>query len=141
MKDGPEGGPRDRSATTLPSSAAARMLMVTLKRSRDSTPPRVEKLSASERCSCSKSERSLTVNSRDRDLSVPVTFTTGGREATREPARPAARPLLQAGSPDRAPSAPRRAHRLDQPSEGLVPSQRKADRKSDRRERTEGWLL
>ena len=62
---------------------------------------------------------------------------TAGREVEREPARPAARPLLQAGSPDRGPSAPRPAHRLDRPSEGLVPSQRKTDRQSDQRERNE----
>ena len=66
---------------------------------------------------------------------IPRPFTTAGREAKRESACPAARPLLQAGSPDRAAGANGGAHRLDRPSEGLAPSQRKADRKSDRRER------
>ena len=36
-----------------------------------------------------------------------------------------------ASSPDRSPSAPRRSHRLDQPSEGLAPSQRKPGRTRD----------
>ena len=62
--------------------------------------------------------------------------TAAGREAEREPERPAARPLPQAGSPDRGPSAPRPAHRLDRPEAGACPPTRKADRQSDRRERT-----
>ena len=57
----------------------------------------------------------------------------GAREATGGPARPAAQP--EASSPERAPSATRRAHRLDQPEAGACPPTRKADRTSERSER------
>jgi hypothetical protein len=50
------------------------------------------------------------------------------REAAGEPARPAAQRPLGASSPERAPSANRRAHRLDQPEAGACPPTRKADR-------------
>ena len=63
-------------------------------------------------------------------------FTTAGREAAGGSARPAAQRPAGASSPDRGPSAPRPAHRLDQPEAGACPPTRKADRKSDRRERT-----
>ena len=58
----------------------------------------------------------------------------GAREAAGEPARPAAERAERASSPERAPSAPRRAHRLDQPEAGACPPTRKADRTGDQRE-------
>jgi hypothetical protein len=58
-----------------------------------------------------------------------------GSEVKGEAARPAAQRLLGASSPERAPSANRRAHRLDRPSDPPVGSQRKAERPAgDRRE-------
>ena len=50
------------------------------------------------------------------------------REAAGEPARPAAQRPLGASSPERAPSANRRAHRLDQPEAAPCGPTRKADR-------------
>ena len=64
---------------------------------------------------------------------APTLDAPGAREATGGPARPAAQP--EASSPERAPSATRRAHRLDQPEAGACPPTRKADRTSERSER------
>lgn len=64
----------------------------------------------------------------------------GVREPEAETGRPERRPEGAAG-PDRAPSAPRRAHRRGRPSDPPAGSQRKGDRKSDRRERTVGRSL
>jgi hypothetical protein len=66
---------------------------------------------------------------------------TAGREVEGGPERPAAQRAQRASSPDRAAGANGGAHRLDRPSEGLAPSQRKTDRQSDRRERTVRRLL
>ena len=92
------------------------------------------------------------VSERDRSETLPplwggrVPHSTGGsrpadrstaRAVAGEPVRPAAQRAQRASSPDRAAGANGGAHRLDRPSEGLVPSQRKADRQSDQRERNE----
>jgi hypothetical protein len=60
-----------------------------------------------------------------------ASLTTAVREAAVEAVRPAAQP--EASSPERVAAARGGAHRLDQPSEGLAPSQRKADRTSELR--------
>ena len=65
---------------------------------------------------------------------------TAGREAAGEPARPAAQRPLGASSPERAPSANRRAHRLDQPEAAPCGPTRKADRQ-DRPEGGPATLL
>jgi hypothetical protein len=65
--------------------------------------------------------------------------TTAGSEVEVEAARPAAQRPLGASSPDRGAGANGAAHRLDRPSEGLAPSQRKTERSAaDRREAANG---